>query len=316
MSESIYLGFSVVFPLLFYMIIGIAAKRSGWMNEKTYVEMNRVVFRVFLTVLLFLNAYSVDADSAFGGENIKVLILSLTALAVVFTGALIVSRFLIPDKARRAVLIQGIYRSNLALFGLPVSMAIYGEGKQETVAVLIAVVVPVFNIIAAVLLNQAKGGRISIGGILKKTLSNPLVLASVLGLVFSIVKMPIAQFIMTPLEGLSKAATPLAFMVLGGSLNAESIRKNMKAIVTMCFIRLVLVPGIVLSCAVLSGISGAALVAVLVAFASPIAVSSYTMAKELEVSPDLAGELVAATTLMSILTMFMWIALLNFMKFI
>lgn len=316
MYDSIYLGVSVVFPLLFYMLIGIAVKKLGWTGDKTLAEMNRLVFRVFMSVMLFLNAYTIDIRSAFGIENVKVLLMCIAALAAVFFTAVMGCRKYVHEKARQAVLIQGIYRSNLALFGIPVSTAIYGEGDQGTISILIAIIVPIINIIAAILLNWAKGNKTSVGRIAGQAFSNPLVLGSFIGLICSFIRLPIAELILTPLTGLSKAATPLAFMVLGGSLVLENIRKNLKSICCVCLIRLVLVPCVVLGGAVALGINGPPLVALLVVFASPVAVSSYTMAKEMEVSPDLAGELVAMTTLLSIVTMFMWITVLNFWKYI
>lgn len=316
MYDSIYLGVSVVFPLLFYMMIGVAVKKLGWVSDKTLEEMNRIVFRVFMSVMLFLNAYTIDIHSAFSIDNVKILLMCIAAMAAVFFAAVIGCRMYVREKTRKAVLIQGIYRSNLALFGLPVSTAICGEGNQGTISILIAIIVPIFNVIAAILLNWAKGSKTSVSRIAGKAFTNPLVFGSLLGLVCNLIKLPIAELILTPLTGLSKAATPLAFMVLGGSLIMESIRKNMKSIFCVCLIRLILVPCVALGGAILLGISGPPLVAMMVVFASPIAVSSYTMAKEMEVSPDLAGELVAVTTILSIITMFMWIAVLDFLNYI
>ena len=316
MCDSIYLGVSVVFPLLFYMMIGVAVKKLGWVSDKTLAEMNRLVFRVLMSVMVFLNAYTIDIGSAFSRENVKVLLLCIAAMAAIFFAAVIGCRKFVREKTRKAVLIQGIYRSNLALFGLPVSTAICGEGNLSTISILIAVIVPIFNIIAAILLNWAKDSNSSVGGISIMAFTNPLVFGSVLGLACSLINLPLAELILTPLTGLSKAATPLAFIVLGGSLVVESIKKDLKSIFCVCLIRLVLVPCVVLGGAIAMGICGPPLVAMMVVFASPIAVSSYTMAKEMEVSPDLAGELVAVTTIISMITMFMWIAVLDFCKYI
>ncbi len=310
--SSIYLGVSVVFPLLCYMLIGIILKKAGWLSEKTLTDMNRLVFRLFLFSLIFLNSYSVNIADAFHKENLQVLMLALAAVLAAFA----ISRFICGkmgiSKARKAIIVQGIYRSNLVLFGLPVSLSIYGEGNQSAIALLIAVIVPLYNIIAALLLANASGEKTTGTRLVKQVFLNPLVLGSFLGLAFNMLGISFPKLIMDTITGLSKVATPLAFIVLGGSLVFDNFRKDLKAVLSICIIRLVVLPLVVIGIGITLGMRNQAIVALLGTFASSTAVASYTMAKNAEVESELAGEIVAATTVISILTMFLWITGLNY----
>jgi Predicted permeases len=341
--NSVYLGISVVFPLVCYMIIGRVVKLKGLVGERTLSELNSLIFRVLLFTLIFLNSYTVDIKSILSSENIKILILALSSLTIIFIGAIIIVRFFVTDKQRHVVIVQAIYRSNLALFGLPIILSLYGEGRQSSTAILIAVVVPLYNISAVFLLGSAtekgfangkkvsgklfdknENARNGRSGIVIKTIlkafKNPLVVGSLLGLLVNAIctffNISIPQLIKTPMDAIGKCATPLAFMVLGGSLEFSKMKKNLKVILSVTIIRLVIIPAIVMGAAIVLGLRNEGLVAFIGVFASPVAVSSYTMAKDLEVAPELAGELVAVTTIVSLFSMFGFISVLNYFHFI
>lgn len=316
MLDSLYLGVSVVWPLLLYMIAGGLVKKAGWVSDKSLEELNKLVFRFFLAVMIFLNAYLVDIYHVFNQENRRLLLLCLICIALIYTIAKAAAGRLVRDRQRRAVIIQGIFRSNLALYGIPVSAAIYGEGNQGSIAAIVVVVVPIYNIIAELLLSRAAEQKVSVPGMIKKVFTNPLAAAALLGLLFSLCRIQLPHLLMIPLENIAKAATPLAFVVLGGSLTVKNMRNNWKAITGVSLLRLVLIPALVILTALALGMRTYSLVALLGVFASPAAVSSYTMARDMEVAPDLAGELVAVTTLLSIVTMFFWIAVLRYFGFI
>ncbi|MCP1102268.1 putative permease [Aequitasia blattaphilus] len=314
--ESIYLGISVVFPLLVYMVIGFTVRKIGWVSRQALAEINKVVFRILMFILVFLNAYTADMEKVFQKESMKLIALAVISLLVVFAIAWIITGKTVEDKKRRSVIFQGIYRSNLILFGLPVSIAVYGEGGVSVISILIVILIPIYNIVAAFVLNGAKRGQ---GGILNcvgASLTNPMVLGAVGGILFNALQIHVPEIIYTPLSALSKTATPLAFIILGGSLMFSKMKADLKPILMVSVIRLLLIPACVISIGLFMGIRGEGIVGLLCAFASPISVSSYTMAKDLDVASDLAAELVAVTTVASIITMFLWISSLNYFHII
>ncbi|MDL2296103.1 AEC family transporter [Lachnospiraceae bacterium OttesenSCG-928-E19] len=278
--------------------------------------MNKIVFRIFMSVLIFLNSYSVDIHNVFSWENIELLLLSIVSLFATIILSLVICRKIVADKKRRVITIQGIYRSNLALYGIPVGIAIYGEGNQGAIAILVAMIVPLYNIIAEVLLSSSSDQHVPAKQMLKRVFSNPLVVAALLGLSFSIGNVTFPQLLMDPLEKISKVATPLAFIIIGGSLSIDNLKRDWKEILSVSTLRLMVIPAIVFGIAVLMGMRTHSLVALLGVFASPISVSSYTMARARNIASEYAGGLVAVTTVASIVTMFFWITILKYFNYI
>ncbi len=311
MLESMYLGLSVVFPLVCYMCLGGLIRCKGWASENTFEDVNKIVFRVFMSSLLFYNSYTIDRNSIFGGNHIKLLLFSLFCLALTYYLSNRISRRMTSDHKRAAVIAQGMVRSNLALFGLPVSIAIYGEGKQGELALLMAIIVPIYNILAELALSQAEDTKPSMRKTLRKVLSNPLVVAALLGFSMSLLGIRLPDMVEDTVRRLGNVTTPLAFVVIGGSLALRNVHSDRRAIVSVSSLRLFVLPALILPLGYLLGLRSSALLTLLVVFASPIAVSSYTMAREKNIAPTLAGELVAATTFGSMFSIFVWITILG-----
>lgn len=314
--ENILLAFSVVFPLMFMMSIGYALRRINLTDDKSLNVMNKLVFRVFLPILLFLNIYSLKPEEALNKSN--AILLVLAALCVI--GAILLTHiifsWLIKDKRKCSVMIQGIFRSNLVLFGIPIAASVYGEGHIGIVSLLAAVIVPLYNIMAVVVLEYYRGTKVNFKTLIVGIMKNPMIIASALAFLFLIFGLHIPDLILTPLGSMSKVATPLAFVVLGGTFRFKRLAGNTIYITVVVIGRLILYPAIVIGLAILLGYRNEALVALIGLAASPTAVSSFTMAMEMDADGELAGQIVVITSVVCILTIFLWVLFLKTMQFI
>ena len=114
----------------------------------------------------------------------------------------------------------------------------------------------------------------------------------------------------TTLANIKSTATPLAFLILGGDLKFGNMLRNVKFSMLSVLGKTVLIPAIMLPISKFLFGFGALEMAILVAvFATPNAVSSYAMARNYEADYDLAGEIVTLSTLISILTIFVFITI-------
>ena len=125
-----------------------------------------------------------------------------------------------------------------------------------------------------------------------------------MGLVFSAFKIPLPEFVFTPLKQIGSIATPLALMLLGCDFSFRGAFRNLKYVLTVSLCRLIAAPAVAITVAAMLGIRDAKLAVLMVAFGSPVAVSSYTMACNANADAELAGQLVVVTSLLSIFTMF------------
>jgi predicted permease len=278
--------------------------------------MNKLVFRVFLPILLFLNIYSLKPAEALTKSNL--ILLAMTSLCVL--GTIVITHFsfsfLVKDKRKISVMIQGIFRSNLVLFGIPIAASIYGEEHLGTVSLLAAVIVPLYNIMAVIVLEYYRGSKVNLKSLLLGIIKNPLIIASLLAFLFLVFKIRIPDLLLSPLDSMSKVATPLAFVVLGGTFRFSRLTGNTKYLLTVVIGRLILYPAIVFGFAILLGYRGEALVALIGMAASPTAVSSFTMAMEMDADGELAGQIVVITSVACILTIFLWVLFLKSMQLI
>lgn len=309
--DNIIMALNVVFPLLTMMVVGYGIRRMKLVDESTMNQMNSVVFKVFLPMLMFTNISGIEFKTVATRENLKLILFTAVCIFIIVLVGIVVFTKYIPDKKKRSVMIQGIFRSNLVLFGLPVSAAIYGEDHIGIVSVLIMGIVPLFNVFAVILLEVYRGGQIKIKKILIGIIKNPLILGAIAGIIVGISGMDMPNLLLSPIVSMSKVATPLAFVILGATLRLNSMWKHLPYLISAAALKLIFCPAAALIAAYAIGFREEALVALVSAIGSPTAVSSFTMAKEMEADGELAGEIVAFTSILSILTIFFWVLLLK-----
>jgi predicted permease len=314
--DNIILAFSVVFPLMLMMSIGYALRKMKVTDDHSLNVMNKLVFRVFLPILLFLNIYSLRPEEALNKSN--AVLLAIASLCVI--GTILLTHFIFPalikDKRKCGAMIQGIFRSNLILFGIPIAASIYGEDHIGIVSLLAAVIVPLYNIMAVAVLEYYRGGKVNLKSLLLGILKNPLIIASLLAFLFLALRIDLPELLLSPLDSMSKVATPLAFVVLGGTFQFSRLAGNAKYLSTVAIGKLVLLPAVIFGLAILLGYRNEALVALIGLAASPTAVSSFTMAVEMDSDGELAGQIVIITSIACILTIFLWVLFLKTMQFI
>lgn len=314
--ENFLLALNVVFPMFFLMMLGVILKRIKMVDERSLTVMNSLIFRVFMSTLLFLSVYNIGDLSAFSAKNLKLMLYAFVSILVVLVLAWLIFVRLIADKKRLAVMIQGVYRGNFILFGLAIAGSLYGDAGLGIVSILTVVTIPTFNILAVIILEYYSGKEISRKKLIKQVSKNPLVIATIIGILFLASGIKLPKPIYKSLNDISKIATPLAFIVLGAELKFGNMLRNIKYLIFVDFLKLVVNPLISISIGKVLGFQGAEIVALLAMTACPTAVSSFTMAKEMNVDGNLAGEIVATTSLISIATIFCWILILKSLAWI
>ena len=292
--ENLLVSFNVVAPLFLLLAVGVLLQRLGMISPQTENQMNNLVFRCFLPLLLFHNITTAQT----GNLNPRLLLFSAASVLVMFGLSFCITLPLEKENARRGVLIQSMFRSNFVLFG---------QEAAGTASLMIAVVVPLFNMLAVTDLEIFRGGAIRPGKILRGIFTNPLILASLLGLAFLFGGVRLPDFLESAVSDLAGVATPLAFVVLGASFRFSDVRKYLRHLGLGLSVRLVLFPALLIPVAAALGFRGPEMAAALAMLASPTAVSSFTMARQMGGDSALAGQLVIFGTLLSLFTMFLWV---------
>ena len=314
--ENFLLAFNVVFPIFLIMMLGVILKRKNMVDEKSLNVMNSLIFRLFMPTLLFFNIYNMGDLSTLSFDNLKLLVYAFISILIVLFLAWLIYMPNVKDRKKLSVLIQGVYRGNFVLFGLAIADSLYGKESLGTVSLLTAIVIPTFNVIAVILLEYYSGNEVNKIKLIKQVFKNPLIIATLTAIVFLVLKINIPKPVYKAIGDISKIATPLAFLVLGAGLKFGNILKNLKYLISVNILRLIGNPLITVGLGKLLGFQGIELVALLSMSACPTAVVSYTMAKEMNADGDLAGEIVATTSMLSIFTIFCWVFTLKNLSWI
>ncbi len=325
MIDTLIFAANAVLPIVLMMATGWFLKRIGFINDSFLAQGNKMVFRVFLPIMLFLSTYKIETLESI---DFGFVIYCEAALAVIFLLGILLT---LPYKGlpgTRGVLIQAMFRSNYALIGLSLASSLFGQEGLAAASLLAGVFVPSMNVLAVITLtvftDRAEKGSGELKRILISTAKNPLIIGALSGLLAVVIRSFLQKAGITwrlsdvtpvykVLESFEKCATPMALIVLGGKFEVSAVKTNLKPIIFGTLLRTVVVPILGLSFAyfVLNMRNGAHFAAYVAAFGTPVAVASAIMAGEMGGDDRLAGQLVVFTSIVSIFTMFASIALLR-----
>lgn len=320
MGENLAISVNAVLPLIICMAAGYLFRRTKLVDEGFCRKCNTFCFKTFLPLMIFMNVYNSDLESA---VQPGAFLFAAAAVLVIFAAAfLIIPRIVkkgsvdsagspVSAASRQAVLIQCIFRSNFVIFGYQVVANVYGAGQAAVASVMAAIVVPLYNVLAVITLeyftNSKNGLRPVILGIIK----NPLIIGAVAALLFKLSGLTLPAPLHTGLSDMAGMATPLALVVLGGTFHFDALRRNAGALAIGTLGKIVVSPLVMVPIAAAFGFRDANLLSLVIVFASPAAVNSYTMAAAYGHDPELAGQLVVVTSVLSMVSVFGWIFLLR-----
>lgn len=300
--EQFWTSFEIVMPLVLLMATGILIRRVGLVSEDAFRVINRIVFYIGIPTLVF-HAVVTGRETARWQYALWVA----GSVLVAFVLSLLLARALTKDPAKRGTLAQAAYRSNDGIFGLAVASALI-PGHTDTMAFTLVISATLFGVTGVLCYELNRGGRVKIGRVLLNTIKNPILIGGVLALIVRFSGLQLPYVILKPIEYFKSMCTPLGFLVLGGVLSFRSLREDWKLVTVIGAVKLVVFPAAVCTLAYfVGGLRGPELASLFIVFAAPTAMSCLPMASELGGDVKLSGELIAVTTVLSLLTVFVYL---------
>lgn len=304
--ENLVISAEVVVPVMLLMAVGILLRHFGVVDQRTSLQMNKMLFYGFMPPMMFRSMYYADIHTL---GNWKLIGFVAIAAALTYIVFLIVVPKLEPTMSKRGVIIQGICRANLPMFGLPITLALVGDIASPIVSIAIIAQVP-FNSILSILsfeLFRPGRGKISAKRIIKSIVTNPLILGLAAGLIFPLFNITLPDIILDPINSMGTLVSTMSFVVLGTTINFKSSGVNRKPVTFTVLMRLIIVPLIWLPIAYLLGFRGPEFVVLMALFCTPTAVSSLPMAVAMDGDGELASEVIAVSSICSLVTLFLFI---------
>ena len=320
MGENLAISVNAVLPLIICMAAGYLFRRTKLVDEGFCRKCNTFCFKTFLPLMIFMNVYNSDLESA---VQPGAFLFAAAAVLVIFAAAfLIIPRIVkkgsvdsagspVSAASRQAVLIQCIFRSNFVIFGYQVVANVYGAGQAAVASVMAGIVVPLYNVLAVITLEDFTNSKNGLRPVILGIIKNPLIIGAVAALLFKLSGLTLPAPLHTGLSDMAGMATPLALVVLGGTFHFDALRRNAGALAIGTLGKIVVAPLVMVPIAAAFGFRDANLLSLVIVFASPAAVNSYTMAAAYGHDPELAGQLVVVTSVLSMVSVFGWIFLLR-----
>ena len=307
--DSFLIALTAVIPFFIYMIYGFIMRRAGITDEAFLNKLNQVVFRCFYPFLSFYNIYTIDPELDF---PFSFVFFSAGLVVVMITLLLITVPRLIRDRRQAGSYIQAVYRSNCVLYALPLAQSVYGQKGASLSAMMIALVVPIYNV-AAVLILEYFGGqkKTSWKDLFKNVITNPIIVGAIAGIFCYAVKIRFPEALDRPFNAFNQLTTPIAMFVLGGNLHFSQTGKYKKLLASGLALRLVIIPALALLAAMAAGYGPAERFVIFSCFATPSAAASYAMASGMGCDGELAGQFVVFGTALSVFSLFAWIFFLG-----
>ena len=321
--DSFQIAFNAIVPITLIVIMGYLLKKYKHLDKHTITNMNSLCFKFYLPILTFSNIIHTNVKEIIDS---KLLIYAMISIVLIIT----ISIFIVPffekhgidyslsgGRKKQGSMIQGIYRSNFVILGIPLTSHIAGEKASATAAILIMVVIPLYNFFAVVILSIYGGqNNIKLKEISLQVIKNPMIIASLSGILISVTGINFPIFIDKAVVDLSKLGGVLPMFLLGADLDFSSVSSNTKDLIVTLSAKLLIVPLIFLSLAILLGFSPEKIVALIAMYCAPIAVSSAIMAQQMGCDSELSTQLVVFSTVISCFTIFMWVFSLSLLKLI
>ena len=302
--ESFLVAVNAVMPFLIYISFGYGVRMSGLVDEAFMNKLNKLIFRAFFPILMFNNLYKVEPVFTLDGRLVAVGVGSVLLLELILV--FLVPKF-VKGNPQRGVVIQAIYRSNFVLFAIPLTTSLFGETGSVLASMMVAIVIPIYNVTAVIILELFHGGKSDIRVLVKNVCTNPLILGALVGFIFFMLQIKLPACIDETAAQFADLTTPLALFVLGGTLHFSAVRGNLKYLVPSLTVKMVFLPAVITALATAMGFGNLERFVLFTMYATPVATASYSMAQNMGGDGELAGQFVVISTAVSIVTIFLWV---------
>lgn len=308
--ENLIFSLNATLPVFLVMVAGGILGKLGFLPKEFCKASDKLTFKVTLPIMLFLDMADVDMAHDFEPKFV-LFCFGATLISILVIWAL--ARTFMRDKTIIGEFVQASYRSSAAVLGVAFIQNIYGDAGMAPLMILGSV--PLFNIFAVLILmiespqEQHKAPRLA--QLLYGVITNPILLGIIAGTIFSLLPVELPVIAEKTLDSLASLTTPLALLSIGASFEGPKALKKAGPTLVAALIKTVGLAAIFIPCALALGFREKELIALLIMLGSPTTPSSYVMAKNMGHEGVLTASAIAATTLLSALTLTGWIFILH-----
>lgn len=308
--ENLIFSLNATVPVFAMIILGMFFKKIGIIDDVFASRMNKFVFLIPLPVLLFKDLATLDFNTIWDTKFV-LFCFFITILCILIVTLL---SFLLKNKQNQGEFIQASYRSSAALLGIALIQNVYGKATMAPLMIIGSV--PLYNIMAVVVLSFFSPERKGLSKevwlkTIKGILTNPILIGIVVGILWSLLHLPMPTMLDKTVTSIGNVATPLGLMAMGATFNYKEALGDLKPALCASFIKLFGFCAMFLPLAIYLEFQGEQLIAILVMLGSATTVSCFVMAKNMGHTGILTSTVVMLTTIFSGFSITMWLYILK-----
>lgn len=299
-------GFGIIAAII---ALGYVVSRTGVLGEQGRFVLGRVAFYVLAPALLFTVLADADVHVLFS----SLVPVSLIASAVVGLAFALVARIAWKRPVSETVvgtLASGYVNANN--IGIPVAVYVLGDPAYSAPIILLQLLV--FAPLALTILDIQDRGRVSVRRILVQPFTNPIIIASIVGVLFAVFGVHLPAPVMEPFRLIGAAMVPVVLIGFGMSLHGQrplAPGSSRRDVLYASALKLVVMPVVAWSVGhFVFGLEEQQLFVVTVLAALPAAQNVFNYAQRYERGEILARDVVLITTVLSLPVLLVVAALL------
>jgi len=300
---------STIIPIFAIIFLGCWVRHKGLVQRELVGPANRLVYYVAVPAMIFREIAGASLKTQF---NTVILACTLMPVLVVFAISLAAGSLARIPKGRLGTFMQSSFHGNLGYVGLAVAYYFLGTEGFVRASIIAGFLMLLQNFLAVVALQSGSVGsmvRPNLRFMASRVVGNPVILAALAGMAFSVCGLSVPLLIDRSLGILSGLALPLALLVIGASLSFELIRLHIFSALGTGVLKLVVLPTVGYFLYRLFGVPTQDYLPGLILLAAPTATLTYVMATEMKGDTELAIAAVSVNTMLSAITFAMWLGI-------
>lgn len=295
---------NVTLPIFSIMLAGYLSGYWKILGEDSTNALNRFVFLIALPPAMFVFTARADIDDILNWQFMAAFILAMLIMVAFST---LIARFIFGHN-RELAAFHGFISifSNHGYVGIPVFLAAFGaDGILPPIITGLIGGIPAMIFIMSALEIMRSGSRSELfRSIWQMFWRNPLFVATILGIVFSIYSIPLPTAVANLLDMMAATVGPTALFALGLSLVGRSIGGELRDVIWLSFLKLVVHPLITfLVVTQLFHISPFWAASAVILAAMPVGPTSFVVAQQYGLAVRVSSATVALTTIGSMFTL-------------
>ncbi len=290
-------------PIFCIIVLGFAVSRTPVSSRSVWEGLERLTYYLFFPALLISRLSATRFEAAKLLDIGLSLGLALLVFTLLFAG---LHRFIAERRDSLGSVYQGGIRFNTYI-GLACIEAIYGDTGLTLAALCLLVYIPVVNVLSVIALTAQgrEGNRITL--VTGSVLTNPLVLACLIGTVLGLYEVDVPEIVLALLDVLSQPALPLGLLAVGAGIRFMAFGRQSRQLAVAVLGKLLVFPALVALATQLLGVSADLAAVLLLLTCLPAPPSAYILARQLGGDVSLMANIITLQTVVAFFTIPVWL---------